>query len=72
MAGFDFNDITKKAQTFLNDDKVKKSLKSERAEDISDKVLDAVADAADKASGHKHSDQIHSAKAAADKKIGNQ
>ena len=70
MAGFD--DIAKKAQAFLNDDKVKKSLKSEQAENISDKVLDAVADAADKASGHKHTDQIKSAKSAADKKIGNQ
>lgn len=70
MAGFD--DITKKAQEFLKDDKVKKSLNSAQAEGISDKILDAVAGAADRASGHKHSDAIENAKRAADKKVGNQ
>ncbi len=43
MAGFD--DITKKAQELLKDGKVQDALKSEKAEDVSDKVLGGVADA---------------------------
>ncbi|TWX38620.1 antitoxin [Frigoribacterium sp. ACAM 257] len=70
MAGFD--DITKKAQEFLKDGKVQDALKSEKAEGVSDKILDAVAGAADKATGGKHSDKIAQAKEQADKKIGNQ
>ena len=67
-----FDDITKKAQEFLKDERVTKALKSEKAEGASDKVLDAIADAADKATGGKHHDRIADAKAAADKKIGNE
>jgi len=70
MAGFD--DITKKAQEFLKDGKVQDALKSEKAEGISDNVLDAVAGAADKATGGKYSDKIAQAKEQADKKIGDQ
>jgi hypothetical protein len=70
MAGFD--DITRKAQSFLNDGKVQDALKSEKAEGVSDRILDAVAGAADKATGGKHADKIQQAKDAADKKIGNQ
>lgn len=66
-----FDDITKKATAFLNSDQTKKALKSEQAENISDKVLDGVADAVDKATGGKHSDKIQDAKKAADKKVGN-
>jgi len=68
----DFNDITKKAQKFLEDDKVKDALKSEKAEDISDKLLDGVANAAQKATGSKFDEQIEGARKAADDKIGNQ
>jgi len=68
----DFNDITKKAQKFLEDDKVKDALKSEKAEDISDKLLDGVATAAQKATGSKFDEQIEGARKAADDKIGNQ
>ena len=68
MAGFD--DITKKAQDFLKDGKVQDALKSEKAEGISDNILDAVAGAADKATGGKYSDKITQAKEQADKKIG--
>ena len=70
MAGFD--DITKKAQKFLKDGKVQDALKSEKAEGVSDNILDAVAKAADKATGGKHSEAIANAKEQADKKIGNQ
>lgn len=70
MAGFD--DITKKAQAFLKDGKVQDALKSEKAEGVSDNILDAVANAADKATGGKHSDKIRQAREQADKKLGNQ
>ncbi|WIB59382.1 antitoxin [Curtobacterium sp. MCLR17_007] len=70
MAGFD--DITKKAQEFLKDGKVQDALKGEKAEDISDKVLDGVADAVKKATGGKFDDKIDNARDSADKHIGNQ
>ncbi|MGN6425258.1 Rv0909 family putative TA system antitoxin [uncultured Leifsonia sp.] len=70
MAGFD--DITKKAQEFLNDDRVKDALSSQQAEDISDKVLDGVADAAKKVSGGKFDDRIEDARDAADKRVGDE
>ena len=70
MAGFD--DITKKAQEFLNDDKVKDVLSSQQAEDISDKVLDGVADAAKKVTGGKFDDRIEDARDAADKRVGDE
>jgi len=70
MAGL--NDITKKAQAFLESDSVKNALKSEKAEGVSDKLLDGVANAAKKASGGKHDDKIDGARDAADKKIGNE
>jgi len=70
MAGFD--DITKKAQSFLKDGKVQEALKSEKAEGVSDSILDAVANAADKATGGKHADKIQQAKEQADKKLGDQ
>lgn len=70
MAGFD--DITKKAQDFLADDKVKDALKSEQAEDISDKVLDGVEGVVNKATGNKFAEQIGGARDEADKHVGNQ
>ncbi|MFB2583166.1 Rv0909 family putative TA system antitoxin [Herbiconiux sp. P15] len=66
------DDITKKAQAFLNDNKVKDALKSEKAEEISDKLLDAAASAAKKATGGKHDAKIDEAKAKADRAIGNE
>jgi len=65
-------DITKKAQDFLGDNKVKDALNSEQAEDISDKLLGGVADAADKVTGGKFEEQIEGARAAADEKIGDE
>lgn len=68
MAGFD--DITKKATDFLNSDKTKDALRSEKAEDISDKVLGGGAGLADRVTGGKHSDKIEDLRESADKKIG--
>ncbi|TPW74631.1 antitoxin [Schumannella soli] len=68
MSGLD--DITKKAQEFLGSDDVKNVLKSEQAEDISDKVLDGVADAVNKVTGGKFEEQVDGARDAADKAIG--
>ncbi|GGK92092.1 hypothetical protein JOE58_001597 [Curtobacterium luteum] len=70
MAGFD--DITKKAQQFLQDGKVQDALKSEQAENVSDKVLDGVADAVKKATGGKFDDKIDGARDNVDKHIGNE
>ncbi|MBO9039714.1 antitoxin [Curtobacterium flaccumfaciens] len=70
MAGFD--DITKKAQEFLQDGKVRDALQSEKAEGVSDKVLGGVADAVKKATGGKYDDKIDGARDAADEKIGNE
>ncbi|GAB3404667.1 hypothetical protein GCM10027515_16960 [Schumannella luteola] len=68
MSGLD--DITKKAQEFLGSDDVKNALKSEQAEDISDKVLDGVADTVNKVTGDKFKEQVDGARDAADKAIG--
>ena len=64
------DDITKKAQEFLSDNKVQEALKSEQAEDISDKVLDGVADTVKKVTGGKFDEQVEGARAAADKAVG--
>lgn len=63
-------DITGKAQGFLNDNKVKDALNSQQAEDISDKLLDGVAGVADKITGGKFADQIDGARDAADGAVG--
>jgi hypothetical protein len=55
------NDITRKAQEFL---------KSEKGEQISDKVLDGGAAVANKVTGNKHADKIKSARRTADKHLG--
>jgi hypothetical protein len=68
MAGFD--DITGKAKEFLESDQVKDALKSEQAEDISDKLLDGVAGAANKVTGGKFEEQIDGARDQADKAVG--
>jgi hypothetical protein len=70
MAGL--GDMMKKAQQLAGDEKVQKHLKSEKAEGISDSILDKVAQAADKVSGGKHTDKIDGARDQADKRLGNQ
>ena len=67
-----FDDVTKKAQDFLKDDKVKNALKSEKAEEVSDGILDGVANAAKKVTGGKFDEQIDSARKSADDKVGDQ
>ena len=66
------DDLAKKAQGFVeeNKDQIQAALKSEQAEDVSDKVLDAVAGKIDDVTGGKHSDAIKNASDAADKQVG--
>ncbi|MFB9308350.1 prolyl oligopeptidase PreP (S9A serine peptidase family) [Agromyces hippuratus] len=54
------DDITKKAQDFIeeNKDKIAEALDSEQAEDISDKLLDGVTEAAKKVVPEEHHDKI--------------
>ena len=69
MAGLD--DVTNKAKEFLNDNKVKDALNSDKAEEVSDSILNAVAGAADKITGGRFHDKIEDAREVADKKVGN-
>jgi len=66
------DDLTKKAQDFVeeNKDQINEALNSEQAEDISDKVLDAVSDAAKKVTPDEHDAKVDEVRANLDKKIG--
>ena len=66
------DDLTKKAQDFVeeNKDQINEALNSEQAEDISDKVLDAVSDAAKKVTPDEHDDKVDSVRDNIDKAIG--
>ena len=66
------DDITKKAQDFIeeNKDEINEALNSEQAEDISDKVLDAVSDAAKKVTPDEHDAKVDDVRANIDKTIG--
>lgn len=66
------DDLTKKAQEFVeeNKDKIDEALNSEQAEDISDKVLGAVADTAKKVVPEEHHEKIDEVHANLDKSIG--
>lgn len=55
------DDITRKAQEFL---------KSDKGEEISDKVLDGGAAVANKVTGNKHAEKIQNARDTADKHLG--
>lgn len=65
-------DITGKVTAFLKDGRVAEALKSEQAEGISDKVLDAAAGAVNQGTGQKFEAQIENAREAADKQVGNE
>jgi len=69
-----FDELAKKAGDFIGDNKeqIDAALKSEQAEDISDKVLDGVAGVADKVTGGKFGDHIAGLRDAADGAIGNE
>jgi hypothetical protein len=68
MAGFD--DITRKAKAFLEEEKVQQALKSERAEEVSDKLLDGLANTAKKVTKGKHDAKIDDARRKADGAVG--
>jgi hypothetical protein len=66
------DDLTKKAQDFVeeNKDAINEALNSEQAEDISDKVLDAVSDAAKKVTPDEHDAKVDDVRANIDKAVG--
>jgi hypothetical protein len=70
MADFDLGGLADKAKEFLDSDQVKDALKSEQAEDISDKVLDGVEDVVNKVTGGKFEQQVEDARDNVDKAIG--
>jgi hypothetical protein len=65
-------DLAKQAGEFVkqNSDTIQSALKSEQAEEISDKLLDGAADLANKVTGDKFKDQVAAARNEADKHIG--
>lgn len=67
------DDLAKQAGNLFeqNKDTIDAALKSEQAEEISDKVLDAAADLANKITGGKFAEQVGGVREAADKAIGN-
>jgi len=64
------DDVTKKAKELLNDSRVKDVLNREKAEEVGEGVVNAVAGAADKITGGKFHDKIEEVREAADKKLG--
>jgi uncharacterized protein YaaN involved in tellurite resistance len=66
------DDLGKKAQDFVeeNKDKINEALNSEQAEDISDKVFDAVSEAAKKVTPDEHDAKVDEVRDNLDKKIG--
>lgn len=66
------DDITKKAQDFVeeNKDAINDALNSEQAEDISDKLLESVTDAAKKVVPEEHHDKVDDVAAHIDKTVG--
>ena len=67
-------DLSKKAGDFAreNQDRVQDALKSEQAEDISDRILGGAADLANKVTGNKYADKVEETRANLDGKIGNE
>jgi hypothetical protein len=66
------DDLTKKAQDFVeeNKDAINDALNSEQAEDISDKILDGVSDAAKKVVPEEHHGKVDDVAAHIDKAVG--
>jgi hypothetical protein len=66
------DDITKKAQDFVeeNKDAINDALNSEQAEDISDKLLGGVTEAAKKVVPEEHHDKVDDVATNIDKAIG--
>lgn len=72
MSGVD--DIINKGKQLFeeNRDKIQEALKSDKAEEISDKILDGTADALKKVVPAEHHDKIDDVRENVDKNIGNQ
>jgi uncharacterized protein YaaN involved in tellurite resistance len=68
------DDLGKQAQNFIadNTDKINDALKSEQAENVSDKILDGLAEGVKKVSPDEHDAKIDGVRENLDKKIGNQ
>jgi len=66
------DDLTKKAQDFVeeNKDQINEVLNSEQAEDISDKILDGVSEAAKKVIPEEHHAKVDDVAANIDKAVG--
>lgn len=67
-------DLGKKAGDFAkeNAEKIDGTIHSEQAEGVSDRVLDGVANLANKVTGGKFADKVEEARDAADRQIGNE
>jgi len=72
MSGVD--DIINKGKQLFeeNRDKIQEALKSEKAEEVSDKILDGTADALKKVVPAEHHDKIDQAREGIDKQVGDQ
>lgn len=68
------DDIVNKGKQLFeqNRDKIEEALKSERAEDVSDRVLDGAADAIKKVVPQEHRAKVDETRANVDKHVGNQ
>ena len=68
------SDLAAKATAFAkeNSEQIKEKLNSEQGEQISDTVLNSVADFANKVTGGKHADKIEEVRKNLDDKIGNE
>ncbi|WP_416393906.1 MULTISPECIES: antitoxin [unclassified Curtobacterium] len=82
MAGFDdiqknvsakAEEVTDRAKAFVdqNKDKIEEALKSDKAEEVSDKLIHGLADGLKKFTGGKFDEQIDKTAADLDGKIGN-
>jgi hypothetical protein len=82
MAGFDdiqknvsakAEEVTDKAKAFVdeNRDKIEEALKSDKAEEVSDKIIHGLADGLKKVTGGKFDEQIDKTARDLDDKIGN-
>lgn len=67
-----FDKFLNKAKNLANDPKVKDKLNSDKAEQVSDSILDKAAGVAESLTGGKYSEKIQKARDAADKAIGNE
>ncbi len=65
-----FDKFLSKAKNLANDPKVRDKLNSDKAEKVSDSILDKAAGAADSLTKGKHRDRIQNARDAADRAVG--